>query len=82
MKKIIYSIFSVSLVFVLMLSFDNAEAQNSEYKYAKNAYFEYHTDTYKLYWVEECTPESGGQCTTSSGAFRTDLTPIIKEATK
>lgn len=82
MKKSISLILLLSVAFTLILFHNPAKAQNSSYKYAKTAYFEYHTDTFKLYWVEECTPDSGNQCTTSSGAFRTDLTPVIKEATK
>ena len=48
---------------LLAISFE-AKTQHEDYKYAKSGWFEYHIDTFKLYWVEECTIDAGSQCTT------------------
>ena len=79
MKKVIKIILGLSFVLASLILFTPAEAQstNSTYKYDKNGWFQYDVDAIKLYWIEECTSESGGQCTESSGKFRFDMTLLL-----
>lgn len=77
MRKLIYLICVV--VVALCLTNNSSYSQNSSYKYDKNGYFQFATDSGKIYWIEECTSESGNGCAQASGAFRTDVTEVFKK---
>ena len=73
MKRITY----IVLMCFSLLAISFEAKHNMKIINMQNQQAEYHIDTFKLYWVEECTIDAGSQCTTPSGSFRFDYTPFL-----